>query len=114
MGSVAVEKQNAATNCAPEVVRPLAPRSIVGHALTARQRFVCDCILQGLTNKEIASAAGIKKRTVAMHLNKLYLLFGVRFYEKSYSRRTLLAIQLTRLCYFAESSPRSDRRSAFE
>lgn len=45
--------------------------------LTPRERQVFECILDGLSNKEIADKIGISVRTVKFHVSNLYVKFNV-------------------------------------
>ena len=46
-------------------------------ALTERQRAVLACMLQGLSNTQIADALGIAEATVKQHAHAVYQAFGV-------------------------------------
>jgi two-component system nitrate/nitrite response regulator NarL len=46
-------------------------------ALTQRQRAVLACMLQGLSNAQIADALGIAEATVKQHAHAVYQAFGV-------------------------------------
>jgi DNA-binding NarL/FixJ family response regulator len=46
-------------------------------ALTERQRAVLACMLQGLSNAQIADALGIAEATVRQHAHAVYHAFGV-------------------------------------
>jgi DNA-binding CsgD family transcriptional regulator len=45
--------------------------------LTRRERQMLDALVQGKTDKEIASALGISPKTVSFHLCNLYRKLGV-------------------------------------
>ncbi len=45
--------------------------------LTTREITIIELVLRGLHNKEIASALGIKVRTVEFHVNNIFLKLGV-------------------------------------
>lgn len=45
--------------------------------LTARQQEVCDLVIQGKTNKEIARQLGISHKTVEDHKTDVYRAMGV-------------------------------------
>jgi DNA-binding NarL/FixJ family response regulator len=56
--------------------RRLKPES---HAqLSRREREVLDCLLENVSNKEIATKLNISERTVKFHVSKLLSKFGVR------------------------------------
>lgn len=44
--------------------------------LTVRQREMLECLVKGLSNKEIGRASGIAEGTVKMHLANLYRVIG--------------------------------------
>lgn len=46
-------------------------------ALTARQREVADCLLQGMRNQDIADAMGISLHTVRRHLEQIFRRLSV-------------------------------------
>lgn len=46
--------------------------------LTTKQRRVCDLVIQGLSNKEIAEQIGISARTVESHREIIFEKAGVR------------------------------------
>jgi DNA-binding NarL/FixJ family response regulator len=46
-------------------------------ALTARQREILACMLQGLSNLQIADTLGIAEATVKQHAHSVYAAFGV-------------------------------------
>jgi len=46
--------------------------------LTHKQQRVCDLIVQGWSNKEIADAVGISVRTVESHRDAIFTKTGVR------------------------------------
>jgi DNA-binding CsgD family transcriptional regulator len=45
--------------------------------LSRRQNQVCERLLQGKTDKEIAQELAISEETVAYHLRRVYTKFGV-------------------------------------
>jgi DNA-binding CsgD family transcriptional regulator len=59
------------------------------HGLTPRQRQVLDCLVGGLSEKEVAATLLISQSTVHEHVSWLHRYFGVR------SRGELLAKALT-------------------
>lgn len=46
--------------------------------LTPRQRQICDLLIQGLGNKQIAAQLGICTNTVKAHLTRIYLWLDVQ------------------------------------
>lgn len=46
--------------------------------LTAKQQQVCDLVVRGFSNKEIAEAVGISVRTVESHRDIVFNKTGVR------------------------------------
>ncbi len=48
----------------------------LAHKLTERQREMLECLVKGLSNKEIGRASGIAEGTVKMHLANLYRVIG--------------------------------------
>lgn len=46
--------------------------------LTTKQRRICDLLIQGLSNKEIAEQVGIGVRTVESHRDIVFRKAGVR------------------------------------
>jgi DNA-binding NarL/FixJ family response regulator len=46
------------------------------HGLTVRQREVINLLTQGLPNKEIAAALGVKEVTVKLHLSRIFKKIG--------------------------------------
>lgn len=46
--------------------------------LTNKQQSVCDMVVQGLSNKEIAERSGVVVRTVESHRLEIYRRAGVR------------------------------------
>lgn len=48
-----------------------------GVKVSRREQEVLDCILQGLSNKEIASKLNVAERTVKFHVSSLLAKFGV-------------------------------------
>lgn len=59
---------------------------------TEREEQVCQLLLQGLTNSEIAARMGVKTRTVKSHLKHLFLKHGID--DASKIKRILLAVKL--------------------
>jgi len=46
--------------------------------LSRREREVLDCLLENVSNKEIANKLNISERTVKFHVSKLLSKYGVR------------------------------------
>ncbi len=69
-------------------------RSDTSTALSRREQEVLDCLLENLSNKEIANKLNISERTVKFHVSNLLGKFGVR-------RRADLIL----LCYQRQKSP---------
>lgn len=69
--------------------------------VTVRERSVLECLLQGLTDKEIASALGIAPTTASHHVHSL-------MFKLDEQNRTQLAVESLRQGIIALSSgPRS-------
>lgn len=67
----------------------LAP--LIRAALTERQADVAECLVEGLTDPEIAVRVGMSPRTVKSHLRNLY----DRYIERSNGKyRRILLIRL--------------------
>jgi DNA-binding CsgD family transcriptional regulator len=84
-----------AVTWAERAVRELAAAGGPGSAdaaaaggLTARERDVCDLVVGGATNREVAAALFLSPRTVEHHLRTAYRKLGVR------SRTELVALRL--------------------
>lgn len=60
--------------------------------LTEKQQKVCDLLVRGFTNKEIADATGISVRTVEAHRDNIFHKTGARN-----------AVELTRMVLGAET-----------
>jgi DNA-binding CsgD family transcriptional regulator len=75
---------------APHLGRRLATVTDPAARLTARQRQVLDCLLDGDSEKQVALRLGLAAGTVHVHVKRLYALFGVS------SRAELLAYFLRR------------------
>lgn len=58
-------------------------------ALTPREADVCRLLREGLTDREISSALGVKIRTVKFHVSHLLRKFGVK-------RRLMVAVRCGR------------------
>jgi len=54
---------------------PEYPEAVI---LTLRQQEICDLVVIGLTNKEIAQRIGLGYRTIESHRENIYRKFGVR------------------------------------
>jgi DNA-binding NarL/FixJ family response regulator len=54
------------------------PPSVPLQGLTAREREVLDCIVEGMSNKQVARALGITEKTVKTHVSHLLAKLGVR------------------------------------
>jgi DNA-binding NarL/FixJ family response regulator len=52
--------------------------SVPLQGLTAREREVLDCIVEGMSNKQVARALGITEKTVKTHVSHLLAKLGVR------------------------------------
>jgi DNA-binding NarL/FixJ family response regulator len=70
----------ATSDAAAAVPTPSPPPSTAVHieSLTPRQRDVLNCVVRGLSNKEIARDLDIAEGTVKIHLAALFNQFGVR------------------------------------
>lgn len=55
---------------------PRSSEEILVH-LTRQNRRVCDCVLQGMTSREIAQELGVSVRTVKGHLHIIFWKFGI-------------------------------------
>ena len=51
---------------------------MLGRPLTTKQQAVCDLLLQGLSNKEVARKLGLGPKTVEYHREMIYRKLGVR------------------------------------
>ncbi|WP_295045760.1 helix-turn-helix transcriptional regulator [uncultured Paracoccus sp.] len=57
--------------------RPVRDRPFRNLDLTLRQQEVLECVMQGLTNKEVARVLGISPATVRTHVSSLMRAMGV-------------------------------------
>ena len=53
------------------LVQPNTPESTLGHDLTPRERDVLALLVEGLTNKEVASRLSISRSTVKVHVSNI-------------------------------------------
>lgn len=75
---VGPELMSALTRAASRLLPATAPLPEPTRQLTARERDVLAALVQGLSNKEIATRLAISERTVKAHLSLIFERFGVR------------------------------------
>ena len=57
--------------------RPYSEPGTPFHPLSAREMEVLSCVVQGMSNKEIAAILGISHQTVKNHVTSILRKFGV-------------------------------------
>ncbi|HXW68970.1 MAG TPA: response regulator transcription factor, partial [Dissulfurispiraceae bacterium] len=55
----------------------LVPKGYEMNAATPREHEVIDCVVMGLSNKEIASKLCVSEQTVKAHLNRIFKRFNI-------------------------------------
>jgi DNA-binding NarL/FixJ family response regulator len=55
----------------------LVPKGYEMHASTPREQEVIDCVVMGLSNKEISSKLCVSQQTVKAHLNRIFKRFNI-------------------------------------
>jgi len=55
----------------------LVPKGYEMNAATPREHEVIDCVIMGLSNKEIASKLCVSEQTVKAHLNRIFKRFNI-------------------------------------